>query len=358
MMRMEQNHQPQHRKFQTVLICLAGLLFGCMCLAPTGEIVSLGLPQRTSTQVIDQGVAGGWYLKSGAGAVAFGPYMDSYWLPDVRTREGIGELDYTHHMSRWTFSPDGSYLAAFSTPWPLDEEPEDYIAPHFIIFDSDMNVVFQDEDVVSSKGQVVSPLDWSSDSQTIAFAAINEVWLFHLAIQKYERVATNHKMLEHDRFWTSGPRWSADGASLTYQTENDEIAVLTIETGEIEIIAEGRLPSWSPDGKSIAYFTVDNNRWYARLYDVETETSRLLDQISGFRRPLIWSPDSRYLFYKGSWTNSIYGPLKFYDVVENEGGSTGLGVAVIDGPLQVLPDWYKNLIYLRDNNETENPNRR
>ncbi len=80
---------------------------------------------------------------------------------------------------------------------------------------------------------------------------------------------------------------------------NWDIHLLNLSTGEVSELIGGaghqRQPAWSPDGRMIAYIEEQDDASELRLYEVETRTSRTLQQLPG--RPLFpaWSPDENRL---------------------------------------------------------------
>jgi Tol biopolymer transport system component len=90
--------------------------------------------------------------------------------------------------------------------------------------------------------------DWSTQGPQIAFAAdvMGGTALF---------VTTGDAGSAASRRLTDGtadgsPAWSPDGTQVAF-TRNGQIAILTVQTGEVRTLGPGDDPAWSPDGSTI-----------------------------------------------------------------------------------------------------------
>lgn len=97
------------------------------------------------------------------------------------------------------------------------------------------------------------------------------------------------------------PSWSPGSQFACCRYEGGtSVWIMNMDGTPEKRIDDGWAAQWSPDGKSIAY-TNDNS---IRLYDVETETSRVL--LAKAAHPykyifwnMAWAPDSRAIAFKG-----------------------------------------------------------
>ncbi len=128
-------------------------------------------------------------------------------------------------------------------------------------------------------------------------------------------------------FPVNGERWSeitrkygVRYKEASFAEDRDKIVMLSDESGEFEIWQSGHLGldkpvqltegsnnlitaySISPDGKYIVYGEKDNR---LKLFDTEKGKSTLIDEndFSGFRDPLAWSHDSKWIAYVNSADN-------------------------------------------------------
>jgi Tol biopolymer transport system component len=106
----------------------------------------------------------------------------------------------------------------------------------------------------------------SPDGRTIAFVALNDLWLME--------IGKNPRRLTHDTYYDAEPAWSRDGRYLAYTS--DRAGTPDIYVRDMRAGTERRVtwldggaeiaPAWSPDGSTIAFqneasatFTVDVN---------------------------------------------------------------------------------------------------
>jgi Tol biopolymer transport system component len=117
--------------------------------------------------------------------------------------------------------------------------------------------------------------------------------------------------------------WAPDGKRIVYQSGDQKIRTVDIETKQTKTIDSGQFPTWSPNGRYIAY--QNSNEEYT-LYDVDTAQKTRLLKDSSLRRSVVWSPDSRYIVYSklggGLWNwvtdafsvDDTYGDLYAMDI--------------------------------------------
>ena len=157
----------------------------------------------------------------------------------------------------------------------------------------------------------------SPDGKTIAFVALNDLWL--LDIERHGRGndddddddddgdrnknkgnVQNPRRLTNDNFYELEPAWSRDGRYLAYSSDKagtQDIYILDMRTREerrLTFIDNGAetSPAWSPDGRTIAFQNQDSETW---TVDVLTGELRLvIAELFGPGRPT-WSADANTL---------------------------------------------------------------
>jgi Tol biopolymer transport system component len=117
--------------------------------------------------------------------------------------------------------------------------------------------------------------------------------------------------------------WAPDSKSIVYQSGDDKIRIVDVETRRTRTIDSGQFPTWSPNGRYISY---QNSDAEYSLYEIQTGQKTRLLKGGSLRRGVIWSPDSRYVVYSklsgGLWSwvtgalsvSDSYGDLCVMDV--------------------------------------------
>jgi Tol biopolymer transport system component len=107
--------------------------------------------------------------------------------------------------------------------------------------------------------------------------------------------------------------WAPDSKRIVYQSGDQKIRTVDIETKQTKTIDSGQFPTWSPSGRYISYQNGDEEY---TLYDVDTSQKTRLLKDASIRRSVVWSPDSRYIVYSkltgGLW-NWVTGALSVSD---------------------------------------------
>lgn len=136
----------------------------------------------------------------------------------------------------------------------------------------------------------------SPDGSSVAFAALNALWL--LPVDGTPRELVRADPVHHVQM----PAWAPDGRSLLYCTDRDGLTAvrrLHLDSGRDEpVTGPGRLhPAPSPDGSRLACQDVDGN---LLLRDLTTGQERVLARpLAGDGPPgaPTWSPDGRYVAF-------------------------------------------------------------
>jgi hypothetical protein len=96
--------------------------------------------------------------------------------------------------------------------------------------------------------------------------------------------------------------WSPDGTRLVY-SQNRELRIRDIATGQDTALATGREPAWSPDGQWIVFLSENQSIQLIRPDGSDLQTLVLKPEYPGVitlypmhHQPL-WSPDSQYVLY-------------------------------------------------------------
>ncbi len=99
------------------------------------------------------------------------------------------------------------------------------------------------------------------------------------------------------------PRPSPDGNSLAFRSDcggEFRLHILSLVDGKARrfntIDERGIGPSWSPDASAIVYYIVRGDERDIKVYDVATESSRVITTGPYDQTPA-WSPDGRHIFF-------------------------------------------------------------
>lgn len=157
--------------------------------------------------------------------------------------------------------------------------------PFLVILDMTKNKV-EREIPFPELGEIMSP-SWSPDGKFITFFAltggVTDIFIYDL---------TNNvlKQMTRDVYGDLQPAWSPDGQKIVFVTErfstnldyvdigNYEIALLDVETGEIEKVlgfpnGKNINPQWTADSKSIFFLSDQSGK--TDLYRIELDTGKI-----------------------------------------------------------------------------------
>ncbi|MCR2821025.1 S9 family peptidase [Lederbergia panacisoli] len=247
---------------------------------------------------------------------------------DEKKKDYVSNLFYINLNEKipqqWTFgenktnspvwSPDGSKIAFVST---RNGKPQIFVLS---------KAGGEAKQITDCKNGATSPV-WSPCGKKLAFSVKlgkDETILDKAETDKKEEKEL--KPLEIEKM-----KHKSDAAGFIDMEQFNQIAVVNIESGDVELIVQGKhnfqIGSWSPDGKYITYtgdLTEDLDFSFMSdiyLLDIETKESRKLTEGSGMFYQTSWSPNSRYLAYVGSereFENATHAKLWIYDF-ENDG---------------------------------------
>lgn len=246
---------------------------------------------------------------------------------DEKKKEYISNLFYINldekKTVQWTFgehrtsspvwSPDGSKIAFVST---RNGKPQLFVLP---------KTGGEAKQVTDCKHGASSPV-WSPCGTKLAFSVkLGKDETVQDRAEKDKKEEKELKPLEVEKM-----KYKSDAGGFLDLSEYNQIAVVNLETEELEQLTEGehhfQLGSWSPDGKYIAYtadlsedtdFTFMSDVY---LLDIHTKETRKLTEGTGMFYHTSWSPNSRYLSFVGSereFENATHAKVWIYDMEEN-----------------------------------------
>ncbi|MFN7945268.1 MAG: DPP IV N-terminal domain-containing protein [Blastocatellia bacterium] len=150
-------------------------------------------------------------------------------------------------------------------------------------------------------------LTWAPDSKRLAYASERD-GVAHLFI--YDFTSNSEQQLTSDRAADALPRFSPDGKMLAFTRGGKELRVLELESKQERALANGYLQRapffsdrplvWSPDSKWIAYAAV-SNKSFTNLYAVPAaggESRQLSALASRSGGTISWSPDGTAIFFE------------------------------------------------------------
>jgi tricorn protease len=233
---------------------------------------------------------------------------------DTNTGETSQVTSFTEFDVRWpSLGPDGIAFENGGYIHILDL-PSEELHKVSVEMISDHNKIRTEFIDVSD---MVYDYNISPDGKRAVFSARGEV--FTVPAKKGNTRNLTISSGAHEK----APFWSPDGKWISYfsdETGEDEIFLISQDgTEKIRLTNDGhgwrRGMVWSPDSKMIAFSDKDNKFYYI---NVESKESVTIDQSrhSGFY-DYSWSPDNRYLAYVKNLKNDITA-IFVHDVTENK----------------------------------------
>lgn len=100
-----------------------------------------------------------------------------------------------------------------------------------------------------------------------------------------------------------GKKLAADGWKADQKTQDAHVLIVDLETGEVQDLGPGAMPTWSPDGSLISYSSYSGGVWIRSVKGQEQK------QVDANGWGIQWSPDGKKLVY------TVGRQLMVYDVL-------------------------------------------
>lgn len=245
-----------------------------------GPVFDLAAPSwsRDGRHISLRQNAGLWVIDAdGSNARRVGDKNDVFPFPATWLESG--ELLYSANGGIWVSALGGaSRQIPFEVSFKL-ERP----AYHRKTYD------FSSVKPEPAKGMVGPQL--SPDGKQAAFKALNDIWIYD--------IGGKAKRLTQDSYYEIDPAWSPDGTKLAYASDksgSQDIYIRDLKSGKetraTHLPGAEVAPVWSNDGQQIAFLTQADEVAILTVASGETRTV-----MKGLNRPgkVSWSPDNKTL---------------------------------------------------------------
>jgi tricorn protease len=203
---------------------------------------------------------------------------------------------YTRYLDELALSPDGKKLAfvargeIFADFADKETDKEQRQGPSFRV----TNTPFRESDVA-----------WSPDSRKLVYTSDRhgdeELYLYDLINRTETRLTSSSAERPGPK---SAPAYSPNGAWIAYVRGDDEIRLLSAETGEDRpfvraTFAHGTSFAWSPDSAWLA-FVAEDEHFFSNLYvqQIDSDAARQITFLSNLNaRGLLWAPNGRFIIF-------------------------------------------------------------
>src|SRR5579864_6178182 len=134
----------------------------------------------------------------------------------------------------------------------------------------------------------------SPDASRVALEAINHypgapaTGLQYIVLGTPNRVILEPQPPENEMDGSGSVGWSPDSRRVVF-SRHGKIIIVSIATGERNVLTSGTTPAWSPDGRWISYTSPDK---HPMLLDPSSRKEVVLFGGRKITGPIAWSPDS------------------------------------------------------------------
>ena len=160
------------------------------------------------------------------------------------------------------------------------------------------------DEQITDTGELKRDVRWSPDGNRIAFFSMTGKKEGHIDVIYLKD--GNLLNLTHDlKGVNSYPRWSRDGKSIVFVSDNEgvkRIGIISFPGGNITWLPveeyEQNLPEWSPDGKEILYISNREGNMELKIFNIESGNIRTPGFPEGVTSSAQWSRDGKNIAFR------------------------------------------------------------